>query len=103
VQVSAPGTLILPRLQGASWKIHGEEPEQGYDEVPQDDHQVLPDLRRQNLPPCPHDRCCAGYRKRILYQASAVKGSSWSHGTGVDPSCRPIVLSTLTTCIAPGQ
>ena len=67
--MAASGTLVLPPLHGAPWKIHDEEPEQGDDEEPQYDHQELLDLRSQNLPLCPRDRCRAGYGKSILHQA----------------------------------
>src|SRR5215211_3974623 len=48
--VAALGTLVLPPFQGASRKVYNKEPEQGDDGEPHDDHQELPDLRRQNLP-----------------------------------------------------
>src|SRR5215207_8808880 len=48
--VAALGTLVLPPFQGASRKVYNKEPEQGDDGEPHDDHQELPDFRRQNLP-----------------------------------------------------
>jgi hypothetical protein len=48
--VAAPGTLVLPPFQGASRKVYNKEPEQGDHGESHDDHQELPDFRRQNLP-----------------------------------------------------
>jgi hypothetical protein len=65
--VAATRTLVFPPLQGASWKIHDEEPERGDDKEPQDNHQELPDLRRQNIP-LRRTRSLARYAKSIVHQ-----------------------------------
>src|SRR5215210_2355081 len=65
--VAATRTLVFPPLQGASWKIHDEEPERGDDKEPQDNHQELPDLRRQNFP-LRRTRSLARYAKSIVHQ-----------------------------------
>jgi hypothetical protein len=85
--VAAPGTLVLPPLQGTSRKVYDKEPEQGDDGEPHDDHQELPDFRRQNLPLHPtsnRTRCVQSIvHQRRIRRERITPGQRYSAGTQI--------------------